>query len=150
MTSKKNEAKSATEENNRQRENSLAEFRRIARQIKSSKTYTTAIGEDLGIIGSDVAEKDTAVMKPSLTAKVNGHEVKLKFRKEGTDGIKLYSRRGNETEFTFLALNTASPFTDSRDKLDSAKPEQREYYCYFFDTDTEIGVQSDVLKVVIP
>ncbi|MBK8554021.1 MAG: hypothetical protein IPL53_24430 [Ignavibacteria bacterium] len=74
----------------------------------------------------------------------------IKFRKEGTDGIKIYSKRGAETDFTFLAVDTASPYNDNRLKLDPGKPEQREYYAYFFEVDSDVGQQSDVLKVVVP
>lgn len=150
MNSKKAEAKSATEDNLNSRSRSISEIRRLAKQIKSAKAYTSGIGDDLGIIGSDVSSKDSVIMKPSLKANVSGHEVIIKFRKEGTDGIKLYSKRSAETEFTFLAVDTASPYNDTREKLDAGKPEQREYYAYFFDADNDIGQQSDVLKVIVP
>jgi hypothetical protein len=150
MNSKRRESKSATEDNYNSLTRAVNEIRRLAKQIKSSKTYTTGIGDDLGIIGSDIAGKDSVILKPSLKAHMNGQEVVIKFRKEGTDGIKLYSKRGSETEFTFLAVDTASPYNDTREKLDPSKPEQREYYAYFFDTDSDIGQQSDVLKVIVP
>lgn len=150
MNSKKAESKAATEDNNNSRNRCINEIRRIAKQIKSAKTYTSGIGDDLGIIGADLQSKDPVIMKPVLKANMNGQEVVIKFRKEGTDGIKLYSKRGAETEFSFLAVDTASPYNDNRDKLDPAKPEQREYYAYFFETDSDIGQQSDVLKVIVP
>ena len=150
MNSKKGEAKSATEDNLNSRSRSISEIRRLAKQIKSAKAYTSGIGDDLGIIGSDIASKETVVMKPSLKANINGHEVVIKFRKDGTDGIKLYSKRGAETEFTFLAVDTASPYNDAREKLEASKPEQREYYAYYFVSDSDVGKQSDVLKVIVP
>ena len=150
MNSKKNESKSATEDNYNSLSKAVNEVRRLAKQIKSSKTYTTGIGDDLGIIGPDIASKETVVMKPSLKANINGHEVVIKFRKDGTDGIKLYSKRGAETDFTFLAVDTASPYNDTREKLEASKPEQREYYAYYFVSDSDIGQQSDVLKVIVP
>jgi len=150
MISKKAESKSATENNNNSRDMALGEIRRMAQQIKSAKTYTTGIGVDLGIIGSDKSINVTSQLKPALKATVDGHEVVIKFRKEGTDGIKIYGRRGSEQEFTFLAVDTSSPYNDTREKIESSKPEQREYYAYYFEADSEIGQASDVLKVVIP
>ncbi|MBS1517594.1 MAG: hypothetical protein JSS91_05860 [Bacteroidetes bacterium] len=150
MNSKKAESKSATELNNLNRDKALDEIRRLARAIKSSKNYTTAIGEDLGIIGADQSVKITSELKPDLKANISGQEVVIKFRKEGTDGIKIYGRRGSETEFTFLAVDTASPYNDTREKLERDKPEQREYYAYYFESDNDIGQASDVLKVVVP
>lgn len=150
MVSKKAESKSATENNNNSRDRALSEIRRLAQQIKSAKTYTTGIGDDLGIIGSDKTNNISSQLKPTLKATVDGHEVIIKFRKNGTDGIKIYGRRGNETEFTFLAVDTSSPYNDTREKIEKGKPEQREYYAYYFEADSDIGQASDVLKVVIP
>ncbi|MBK8983192.1 MAG: hypothetical protein IPM38_12940 [Ignavibacteria bacterium] len=150
MISKKAESKSATESNNIQREKAINEIRRIAKLIKSSKGYNTGIGDDLGIIGAEQPSKLTALLKPELKAILNGNEVVIKFRKEGTDGIKIYGKRGEETEFTFIAVDTSSPYNDTREKLNPAKPEQREYYAYYFESDSEIGQASDVLKIIVP
>ena len=150
MNSKKAESKAATEDYYNDRKKAIAEIRRLAKQIKSSKTYTTGIGDDIGVIGPEQQFKSSVEKKPVLKASVNGNVVKINFRKEGTHGIKLYSKRGSETEFTFLAINFASPYSDKREKLDPAKPEQREYYAYYFETDGELGQRSDVLKMVVP
>ncbi|MBK9334943.1 MAG: hypothetical protein IPM96_21720 [Ignavibacteria bacterium] len=150
MISKKAESKSATEINNIQRDKAVAEIRRAAKLIKSSKGYNAGIGNDLGIIGSDQPSKQSASMKPELKATLNGNEVVIKFRKEGTDGIKIFGRRGNENDFMFLAVDTSSPYNDTREKLEPGKPEQREYYAFFFEVDSEIGQASDVLKIVVP
>ena len=150
MNSKKAESKAATEDYYNGRKKAIAEIRRLAKQIKSSKTYTTGIGDDIGVIGPEQQFKSSVEKKPVLKASVNGNVVKINFRKEGTHGIKLYSKRGSETEFTFLAINFASPYSDKREKMDPAKPEQREYYAYYFETDGELGQRSDVLKIVVP
>ena len=150
MNSKKAESKAATEDYYNGRKKAIAEIRRLAKQIKSSKTYTSGIGDDIGIIGPERQQKASVEKKPVLKASVNGNMVKIKFQKEGTHGIKLYSKRGSETEFTFLAINFASPYSDKREKMDPAKPEQREYYAYYFETDGELGQRSDVLKIVVP
>jgi len=150
MNSKKAESKAATEDYYNDRKKAIAEIRRLAKHIKSSKTYTTGIGDDIGIIGPEQQFKSSVEKKPVLKASVNGNMVKIKFQKEGTHGIKLYSKRGPETEFTFLAINLASPYSDKREKLELAKPEQREYYAYYFETDDELGQRSDVLKIVVP
>jgi len=150
MVSKKAESKAATENSYNSRDRAVGEIRRIANLIKSSKGYTTGIGDDLGIIGSDQSVKISSELKPNLKAKIDGHEVVIKFSKEGTDGIKIYGRRGNETEFSFIAVDTTSPYNDTREKLESGKPEQREYYAYYFESDSDIGQASDVLKVIVP
>lgn len=150
MVSKKTAAKASVEDYYNSRKKATAEVRRLAKQIKSSKVYTTGIGDDLGIIGPEAAAKVSVALKPVLKASVNGHEVMFRFRKEGTHGIKLYSRRGSETEFTFLAVSFASPYNDSREKQDPGKSEQREYYAYYYEKNVDIGQRSDVLKIVVP
>lgn len=149
MLSKRTESKSASEDNFQKKLIAKKELRRISRQIKALRGYTSAIGDDLGIIGSDTPEKDITELKPLLIAKMNGQEIVIKFKKEDTDGIRLYSRRGSETEFTLLAVDTHSPYNDNRPKLDGSKPEQREYYAFFFEGDIEIGKRSDVIKAVV-
>lgn len=150
MNSKRAESKASSEDNLIKKEHAVNEIRRISKMIKSFKNYTPAIGDDLGIIGADKPVKDIAELKPVLTPKIVGQEIVIKFQKEGTDGIKIYSKRGAETEFTFLAVDTQSPYNDNRPKLESSKPEQREYYAYYFEVDSEIGKQSDVIKVTLP
>jgi len=150
MISKRAESKAAKEENLMKKRILIKELGRISSQIKKLKGYTPAIGDDLGIIGSETTFKDPSDLKPDLNAKLNGSEIVIRFKKEDSDGVKIYSRRGNETEFTFLTTDTQSPYNDNRPKLDPSKPEQREYYAFYFDEDTEVGIQSDILKAIVP
>jgi hypothetical protein len=149
VISKRAESKSANEDNVFKKRNAVNDFRRAAKLVKSLSNYTNAIGDDLQIIGPDKPLKSTDDLKPSLAAKVNGQEVLIRFVKEYTDGIRIFTRRGDETEFTFLVLTTQSPYVDKRPKLISSKPEQREYYAVFFEDIHDVGNQSDVIKVTI-
>lgn len=150
MNSRRAISKSASEENRLKKRLAINELRRLAKKIKTSKSYSTPIGEDLQIIGPGIPVQNYQDLKPVIKSIVNGQNVILQFKKDGTDGIKIYSRRGTETEFTYLSLDTSSPYNDNRPKLDSGKPEQREYYANFFLEDKEVGHRSDVIKVVIP
>lgn len=150
MNLKKQESKSATEENSRTKDLMLVEVRRIAKLIKSSKTYTDTIGQDLGIIGAEKSLMNSADLKPILKGRQDGQQIIIQFQKNGTDGVKIYSKRASESEFTFLAVDTQSPYTDSRSKIEEGKPEQREYYAYFFEKEDEIGQRSDTFKIIIP
>jgi hypothetical protein len=150
MNSQKAQSNAAIEDNKMKRTNAINELRRISKRIKSSKNYTQAIGDDLGIVGSEILVKNTSDLKPELKAVLNGQDIVIRFKKEGTDGIKLFSRKGEETEFSFLSFDTHSPYIDNREKVDPTKPEQREFYAYFFESDIEIGLRSDIIKVVVP
>lgn len=150
LNSKKAESKSATEVNNIKKDEALSEIRRLASKIKSCRGYTSAIGDDLGIIGADIPFVARTNLKPELKTKIQGSNVILSFIKDGTDGIKIYSRRSNETEFSFLAIDTSSPYNDTRDKIEPSKPESREYYANYFEDDRDIGQRSDIVKATIP
>ena len=150
MKAKKAESRSATEGNNLKRTAAIDEIRRMVKVVKGSQGYTTEIGAALGIIGSESPSINTYELQPELRSVVDGSQVVLKFKKNGADGIRLYSERGGESEFKFLAIDTSSPYTDTREKLEQGKPEQREYYAFYFEEDVETGLQSDTIKVIVP
>lgn len=149
MVSKKAMSNSARQINLAQKQNTVKELRRVAQMVKSLANYTAAIGDDLQVIGPEKAKADITDLKPVLKSKVNGNEVIIRFNKSGTDGVKIFSRRGGENEFTLLESTTFSPYIDNRMKLDPSKPEQREYYAVFFDNVREVGNRSDVIKAVV-
>lgn len=150
VISKRAESKSANEDNVFKKRDAVIELRRAAQLVKANANYTNAIGDDLQVIGPDKPAKFSDDLKPSLSMRINGQEVLIRFKKEDTDGLRIFSRRGEETNFEFLVLTTQSPYVDKRPKLTSSKPEQREYYAVFFEDIHDVGLQSDVFKVIIP
>jgi hypothetical protein len=121
-------------------------FRLLAKRIKGSQNYTKAIGEDLGI---EVAESTSEAITPTLTVKLDGDYPVLGFTKGKADGVRIYSKRGSETAFTFLAIDTRSPYVDNRPNLVPGTPEKREYYAFLYDDDTVIGVQSATISITV-
>jgi len=150
MIAKKAEAKAAVAANLDAKKSAIDEFRRIAKKIKSSTGYTEEIGRDLGIIGPDVLPPDLMSVKPTLKAAVSGGAVVIEFDKGALEGVRIHSKRGPETDFTYLATDTHSPYTDNRVKLDSGKPEERQYYTHYFSNDYEVGQQSGIETAVMP
>ena len=150
MIAKKAEAKAAVSDNVAAKLKAVTELRRIAKKIKASIGYTDAIGKDLGIIGPDVAPPDYSTVKPKLNGVVAAGAATIKFDKGEMEGVKIYSKRGSETHFSFLGTDTHSPYHDTRPKLAETGPEERQYYAYYFQNDYEIGQQSDIMTVVIP
>jgi hypothetical protein len=114
----------------------------IAR-IKINNNYTNEIGKDLGIIRSESADK-TSESKPKLDVMMEAGKITIKFKKQGMSGVKIYSKRGTENEFIFLAVDTASPYHDTRANLIAGQPEKREYLAYFLDKDDEVGQPSSI------
>lgn len=160
---KKNEAHAATNAARNKRKAVSAAVRPLVRQIKASPGYTTEIGENLDIIGEEeIIDWNTA--KPELKVKLDGGTIVLSFKKGQSDGIKLYSKQGNQTDFTFLATDTESPYVDNRPKLSSVSiptpgepstavenvPETREYEAYYMLGDEQVGQLSDTIKITLP
>ena len=88
-------------------------FKRIpelVRRIKASANYTTAIGEDLGIIG-DEQEFDPNELKPELELLVLGSGVLVKWRKGFAEGLRIFVDRG--TGYILLAMDTEPDYLDT-------------------------------------
>jgi hypothetical protein len=143
--------RTAVDKNKQAEQNALSSkggLREFANYVKSQPNYTTDMGIQLGIEGSD-SIINYADLKPVLNVVYEGMNITIKFKKQGTDGIKIFSRRGSETEFTFLATDTESPYVDNRPKLNSAGPELREYQAVYLIRDDAVGQTSDIVKFTL-
>lgn len=148
MVSAKDTAKSKVAGNNAKKKSMRDLVRPLVQRIKNHPGYTDAIGKDLGIIGP-VSTVDLMGSKPTLRATAAASGVTIEFNKSEFDGVKIYSRRGAETDFTFLANDTNPPYLDTRPNLNSADAELREYYAVYILNDEPIGKDSDVVKVTV-
>lgn len=148
MVSLRADAKAATSLNNKAEREFLNAVRELANRIKSAKGYTEEMGNQLKIIGSEVGfDKFTA--KPTMVINKDASGVQIKFTKDKADGVYIYCRRGNETDFSFLAVDTASPYHDTRPNLVEGQAEKREYkICYFID-DAIVGQESDIAVITV-
>jgi hypothetical protein len=127
----------------------VSNIRTIANRIKTEPNYTQAIGNDLGIVSSD-SIIDWTVAKPQLNAAITGGHVVLTFKRGQSNGIKIYSKRAGENAFSFLALDTHSPYHDNRPNLVEGVAEVRQYYAYFVDGhDEQVGIQSDTVNISV-
>lgn len=121
-------------------------FRDLVARIKANPNYTEAMGEDMGI----VADEDTTVLtSPELRIEVEGGNPVISFVKQSSDGIRLYSKRGTEAGFSFLAVDTRSPYVDNRENETPGTPEVREYYAYYMKDDEQVGQQSNIISVKV-
>jgi hypothetical protein len=148
LVSLKADAKAATSFNNKAENRFLKSMRELANRIKSAKGYTEEMGNQLKIIGSEVGfDKFTA--KPTMVVSKDASGVQIKFIKDKADGVYIYSKRGSETGFSFLAVDTASPYHDNRPNLVEGQGEKREYKaCYFMD-DAIVGQESDIAVITV-
>jgi len=149
MESKKAEKKAAVEANDIKEKATRDAIRAAVKRMKAHPNYTTEIGDGLGIEGPE-SVLDPPNMKPSLTVSLEANQPIIDFKKEGLSGISLYRKRGEETAFTFLAKDTYPPYLDSEPKISEGQPEAREYKAFFLDGDDEVGLESDVVKILVP
>lgn len=139
-------AKQATAEEDAAIKTAQAADRTLAKKFKLSPNYTVAKGQRLGIEGVD---STTILTEPALTgtAKANGR-VELDFPKKKSRGVNIYSKRGGETTYTFLARDTEAPYVDTRPLLVPGQPEQRTFRAiYVGPGDEEVGEPGNELTV---
>lgn len=123
--------------------------RAMAKRIKAHPAYTTSIGADLGIIGTEPSAPATPP-KPTFTADVlAGYDVELNFAKAGHDSVHIEGKRAGETTWTFLARDSYKPYVDNRAALVAGQPEQRQYRMRYVDGDALVGIYSDVVSVTV-
>ena len=79
---------------------------------------------------------------------INPVSVTIWFDSSISSGIRLASKRAAETVFTFLAIETSSPYVDNRSNA-AAGPETRQFRAQFLTGDDTIANFSDVLTVAV-
>lgn len=115
-------------------------------RFKKHPGYTEAIGKELGVVGV-VTAFDAATFKAKITAELFGGAVRIKFVKNGVEGINIYHRKKGSTNWLFLARDTKSPY-DDHITLTNAQPEHWEYRAFGVLNDAEIGLPSDIVEIV--
>lgn len=141
-------------------------FRQLAAQLKANSNYSKAIGENLGI-EADETSFDEENYKPEGSAKAVLNVVTVKFSKKGVDAQAIYCKvtTGVSTlpttpgspsptpatlsQYTKIAIDFHSPYVDNRALTVAGQPELREYYLRGVLSDAEIGVPSDIIRVVV-
>lgn len=148
-----NTAKATAQAKTAEKQNSFRtgtnEARALANRCKTHPAYTEASGQQLGIIGPEDTT-DLTNAKPTLqAAAVTTNSVTINFNKSISSGVRIQSKRGAETAFTLLAVDTASPYIDTRPNL-GAGPESRQYQAQYLLGDDAIGFVSNILNVTVP
>ena len=129
-------------------------FRRISalvKTIKANKNYTQAIGEALGIIGSEpITDSDLAdTVKTVLKAKIKGDYINIKYLKGSLTGIILECKRGTELVFTLVDKITEVNYVDRRPNLIPGQPETRVYRAWCVIKGEKVGVVSDTISITV-
>jgi hypothetical protein len=131
--------KNSVEAKNGGKDSKLALIRKANNKMKTSDAYTDAIGEDMGIKASS-QDLDREAAKPKFSGEAFHGNVRLKFTKNGLDGVNIYARLKGQASWGFLSRDTNSPYDDHK-ALANGAPETRECMCIGIMEDTEVGQQ---------
>jgi hypothetical protein len=122
-------------------------LRKIINRIKNHVNFTTAIGGELGIMGSS-QERDLDAIHPTLKLVPQTGYVKVLFNLQGMRGIVIYSRIKGNSNWNLLAYHYKSPYLDRRPLAQAGIAEVREYMAVYFDGHENIGLQSSIETIV--
>src|SRR3990172_41209 len=138
-----NSAEAATETMQTQRTLSLNGIRAKAQNIKTLTTYTTAIGDDLRIIGDEsVIDIDNAT--PVLTPKKLVDGWRFSFNLLGFfTAVKIFGKRPGEAKL-FLAIDTSSPYIDTEPMVNGTM-----YTAAYMIGDEVVGIESAAITISI-
>ena len=149
MKAKKAEYNASVEANTALEKSTRKAIRAASKRMKTHPNYTTEKGDLLGIEGPEITI-DTHNMKPTLKIKLEANQPNVYYKKKGLDGIRLYRERGAETSFIKIGDDRNPPYLDSEPKLVEGQPEERRYKAFFLKGDDEVGMESDVVKIIVP
>ena len=125
----------------------------LVKEIKAKKTYTLAMGLDMGIVGSEMAPPPPGeILAPDLSAillpgDLNQY-VRLKFLKRGHEYVVIESRRGSGA-WEVLTQTNQSPYVDERDLLVAGQAEVREYRARYWDNAKPSSDWCNVVRVTV-
>lgn len=117
--------------------------------IKSKPSYTDGIGAGLGIVGHSIPVIYDEY-SPWFILRIRGENcVEVCFRRHYADAVNIYSRRGTEESFSFLARTSVSPYMDTRPNINPEVPEIRDYRICLVRNYETIGRLSDIKRIII-
>lgn len=126
-------------------------FGRIAALVARLKThsgFTTAIGEDLGIIGPE-ATVDANALKPSLdVVPVAGGLCEVRWKKGKASAIEIEVDRGTGAGFVFLAIDSIPHYTDTH-TLPPGTAAVWKYRAIYRIGDERVGQWSDLFTCAV-
>jgi len=118
----------------------------LGAHLKSHKNYTSAIGLDLGLVGTS-SVVDPSTWKPILSIQNKaGHPI-IAWTKGTAAAIEIWVDRGDGASFVFLTINT-EPNTNDNYPLPSTSA-QWKYKAIYRLHDEQVGHWSDVLSITV-
>ncbi len=120
---------------------------KLVQVIKNNANYTVAIGEDLGIIGSDIVP-DYNSLKPILKYELKTGHPNIVWTKGIADAIKFKVDRGTGT-YEFLAIDSIPDYLDTHALPPLGQSAIWKYVAVYMHHDEEVGNWSEPLSVTV-
>jgi len=126
----------------------IARLAALAAHIKTHKNYTSAIGQDLWLIGS-IQVLDTSTWKPILSIQNQaGHPI-IVWSKGQASAIEIWVDRGDGHDFVLLTINTEPNTTDTTPLPAAGASALWKYKAIYHLHDELVGQWSDVISVSV-
>lgn len=127
-------------------------FRALVQLIKASPNYNAAIGQALGIEGSQQVAPDLTTLQPVIDAVISGNHVQVKWGWGGytafLDICEIQVDRGDGKGFGLLAFDTTPGYTDTT--AFPATPAIWTYRAIYRVGDNQVGLWSNPVSVTVP
>ncbi len=117
----------------------------IAR-IKAHKNYTTAIGQDLQIIGTEII-LDPSSWKPVVTVQYEAGQLIVGWKKGQASAIEIWADRGDGNGFVFFTINTEPDTLDNTPLPAAGSGVTWQYKAIYRLHDKRVGQWSDVVSI---
>ena len=124
----------------------LARTRLLVNRIKLSPAYSESTGRDFQVIGGGGPAPDPNA-RPSLTGRVNGGRVELRFVKGVYDGVTVQTQAVDSQEWVYLDKVTVAPCVDARPATPATAI--RRYRAMYFKRNADIGQWSETVSVTL-
>lgn len=122
-------------------------FTTMVNRIKAHQSYTTAIGQNLGIEYSSSLKLDLDTAQPILKAVSRGGKVNLDWKKGKFDGIVIEKDSGNG--FIVLDKDLHPNFIDKSDLPPAGESAVWKYRAMYLYNDDQVGLWSDMVTVSV-
>ena len=128
-----------------------ARFRALVKQIKSNSAYNVAMGQTLGIEGSQQTPPDLSTVQPEIDAYISGANVFVDWGWGGCvnylDMCEIQVDRGDGKGYVPLAFDTTPGYTDTQPF--PAAPAKWTYRAIYRVDDAQVGLWSKPASVTV-
>ncbi|MEW6027085.1 MAG: hypothetical protein AB1599_07320 [Planctomycetota bacterium] len=123
-------------------------IRQLVANIKSTPSYTEAMGEDLGIVG-DEQTIDIPNLKPELKSRLDVGRPLIIWSKGPAESIDIYVDRKDGSGFVFLANDTHPDYLDTFELPAGQNSAIWDYRAVYRMDDVQVGQFSDTIHVTV-